>query len=46
VTNPRAWEYSSHSRVSRGLTASAFATTGLMLSGLCTWQRYVAGGGT
>src|SRR6266536_1162337 len=29
--NPRAWAYSSHSRVSRGFTASALATTGLML---------------
>ena len=36
VTKPRAWAYSSHSRVSRGLTASAFATTGLMLSGTTT----------
>ena len=36
VTKPRAWAYSSHSRVSRGVTASAFATTGLMLSGTRT----------
>jgi len=36
VTNPRAWAYSSHSRVSRGLTASALATTGLILSGTTT----------
>ncbi len=36
MTNPRAWAYSSHSRVSRGFTASAFATTGLMLSGTTT----------
>ena len=36
MTNPLAWAYSSHSRVSRGLTASAFATTGLMLSGTTT----------
>ena len=36
MTKPRAWAYSSHSRVSRGLTASAFATTGLILSGTRT----------
>ena len=36
MTKPRAWEYSSHSRVSCGFTASALATTGLMLSGTTT----------
>ena len=36
MTKPRAWAYSSHSRVSCGFTASALATTGLMLSGTTT----------
>ena len=42
MAKPRAWEYSTHSRVSCGFTVSAFATTGLMLSGFCARPRYVA----